>query len=88
MVHIFALNCCCTDVGVSDWLKILKDPIIGLKTSTKRGREWPLLNVFWISATSSQLTFFSLFVSLAFSVTRLGDLWDFGQVFKAFGNRV
>ena len=20
------------------------------------------------------------------SVTRLGDLWDFGQVFKAFGN--
>ena len=25
-------------------------------------------------------------VSHAFSVTRLGDLLDFGQLFKAFGN--
>ena len=27
-------------------------------------------------------------VLLLFSVTRLGDLLDFGQLFKAFGNKI
>ena len=27
-----------------------------------------------------------IYISITYSVTRLGDLLDFGQVFKTFGN--
>ena len=42
------------------------------KKKKKRGQEWPIFKALCSDITSS--------------VTRLGDLLDFGQLFEAFGN--
>ena len=49
---------------------------------------WPGANLkaFKVECRFPQLINKSLYLDVASSVTRLGDLLDFGQLFKAFGN--